>query len=483
MHRRARILLLALVAACGGGEDPQGPGGSPFISFVGGDRGRDTVQSTLTASLVVKVTQQGGDPVAPGTLVRFQDHAYLIGSGLTSLFVSPEEDGFFAFDVTDTTDAQGVVRVGIRLGTVAGAARLVVTVPGLGYADTARFQVQAGNAAGVRFLPKDTAVYVAGTARLRGTMVDRFGNPRPDPVSYTYLAGPGSATATGEVTGSGFGRVKVRVAGQGFIDTGFVSVVPPGEIASIRLEDPGGLAIFNLDGTGYVRLPDAGAPQFGRWPVWSADGGEIYYSKGTSFTPGRLYAMARSGAERRLFPSPPAGLVEEVWPAVDRAGGWILFNNMGGASGVWRASPDGATLQRLTVDTGLYTMQLYPSLSPDGLRFIANSSNGTRAFTMADGSASAWSAPGSHPKWSPDGALIAVQNYDGDVVVVTSTGLNPRSIASGRAYEQGSLVWSPDSKWLLGRHGSTQLLELVQVNSGMVLPLGFTASLAQADWR
>jgi WD40 repeat protein len=58
---------------------------------------------------------------------------------------------------------------------------------------------------------------------------------------------------------------------------------------------------------------------------------------------------------------------------------------------------------------------------------------------------------------------------------VNADGTNPRAVTpASRTYRASSIDWSPDSKWLIAR-SVAGVLDLVEVETGRVLPLGYTA--------
>jgi hypothetical protein len=46
---------------------------------------------------------------------------------------------------------------------------------------------------------------------------------------------------------------------------------------------------------------------------------------------------------------------------------------------------------------------------------------------------------------------------------------------ANRTYTEGSISWSADSKWLLAK-SNAGTLDLIEVDTGTVLPLGYTTS-------
>ena len=112
-------LLVALVAACGGGSEPAGPPAALVAVNSGPFEG--TVGEDLTGPLQVEVTDADGRGV-PGIVVRF---AVTAGSG--SVGVGSLGGSSFA----DTTDQDGAAEVLWTLGTAAGEQQASASVTGL----------------------------------------------------------------------------------------------------------------------------------------------------------------------------------------------------------------------------------------------------------------------------------------------------------------------------------------------------------------
>jgi len=70
-----------------------------------------------------------------------------------------------------------------------------VRAPALAVADSVPFDMLPGNPFEIRLSPADTALHVAATYSLAGLVVDRFGNERPEAVTFAAESTSVSAPA------------------------------------------------------------------------------------------------------------------------------------------------------------------------------------------------------------------------------------------------------------------------------------------------
>ena len=469
----------------GTGTEP----GLSSLTLLRGDGVTDTVLSLPAQALVVEVRGEGGALVS-GTVVRFQAltiegaNPYLLG-----VYVAPVTSQNFGSFVADSTDSRGRSSVLVQLGTRAGAAKLLVSVPEFGLQDTARFTVLPGKGTLVIVQPKDTALYVGRGFQSRATVGDRFGNPRSDPVSYSAGSTTISITSSGRVTGGGnFARAFYTANAQGGTDTGWVSVVPQGTLAALQVDSLAGhgpgIVTFNLDGSGYSWIGRGGS-YYNAAPSWAPSGTTLAFGGNPGFQTW-LYSSDLSGNERALLASGDSGLTIASWPAYSHDGTYIYFSGATTANfGLWRANADGTEPHLLYTDPSGLAWRSSPS--PDGTRLaFTNASTypaGVQVYTLATGSVSSWAVVGHTPRWSPANETVAfVTPYGGSVFVMSSDGTGVRQVTRvGRFYGETSLTWSPDGVWLAVRGPAS--LELVNVATGTTLPLGYSTSFIEPAWK
>ncbi len=480
-HARTIVTVAAACALASCGSDPIAELLQPTIVFERGHGQSDTVLATPLQSFVVGV-RNGGQPV-PGVVVRFEavSSPYSVNAPEPWVLVGEVDSPGFGPFASATTNANGSASVLIMMGTLAGTGRIAISVPDLSLQDTAQFTILPGAAAGVRVLPGDTALYVGNSARFQGRVVDRFGNPRTETATLSTSSAAITLSPTGTVQAMTFGRAAVIAQNGVWLDTGWVSVIPQGTLAVVRGDS---LCTVNLDGSQLHCLAQVSCAYGGCGPVWSAAGTEIAYGSAAQGV-SRIYAVSLAGSVRRLVPAPPATLVEEVWPSFG-SGGVVYFGGRPSPEnfGLWRVAADGSGPQSLLPVTG-YDLMWRPSPSPDGTRlaFVVPDPAGSaiRVLTLANSGVSAWSVPGQTPRWSPDGTRIAfIAPYQGPVWVMNPDGTGAHVVAPGPYLDAGA-SWSPDRNWLVAR--SFTSLELVNVTSGLVLPLGFTGAFTEAAWK
>jgi Tol biopolymer transport system component len=388
-------------------------------------------------------------------------------------------DAFEGF-AADTTDSAGRAGVVVRMGVAAGPGGVAVTVPRLALVDTAAYTILPGRAVFVTAEPADTAVRVSGTFGLRTQVADRFWNPRPDPITFSSLDPAASVTTAGVVGGQVVGRGRIVARAGAAWDTSWVSVVPNGVFAATEWQ---GLVISNFDGSGRQVLPLAGS-NGGYYPSWSS-AANLIITSGSRIT---LVRYPSGNTEQILSPS-DSGLVEEVWPAATRDGSRVYFAGTKDYAfmQVWRIAASGGTLERVSPDPNgdWYT---WPAPSPDGSRVALVTSGSLGYLRLAvmqvgTGILTPVGGPALSPRWAPQSDRIAyIQDTSGELWVVDADGGNGRRISPpNRAYAVG-LDWSPDEQWVVASALGSGI-ELVNVNTGAVLPLPGTYSLSQPAWR
>ena len=482
MSRRVRFALAVLgvpaltLLSCKESTGPTSTGNGPLgvgVTVVAGGGQRDTAYAQLLQALVLRIADSTGMP-APDEVVRFQSVPADSQPFMASAFVGAlTSQGFYTF-ATATTNDSGEAAILIQLGPVAGIGRVAVSVPRYGYEDTVTFTILPGNPVRLAGL-RDTALYAGHSGPLLAFVADQYGNRRPEAVTYQSLnTGVATVTGAGVVTAVSVGRatIIVQCATPSLKDSTHVNVVPVGTIAAVvggfRNFPAGSVVLMNLDGSGVTPVPQSAADN--QYLSWTPDGTTLLGHRGY-----HVFAMDLTGTARFVLPAADS-FSEDVWPRYTATGGgWIYFAGVRSSVALYRVRFDGTGLD--SVPTGFGT-QPYPS--PDGTRVAWSDGAQLHVYSYVTGTDAPLGIPGYAPHWSPDGTLIAYATGDpGTISVVKSDGTGQRALGAGAAFGW-AFDWSPDSQWLVVYSSS---IALIQVQTGLVLPLGYATGLGQPAWK
>ena len=462
-------LALALVCSCG---DPSGP--RPGLNLVQGGGASDTVGTRLSPPLTVQLLDSHRDPI-PGATVYF-------GTG-GPVLVSPLDDpGFVTNRLPVITNAAGQAAAWVQFKFSAGPGDVVVSATG--HELRLHYQVLPGAPAHVRAEPADTTLYVGGIVRFRPFITDAYGDRRSDTPSYQYQSLNSSLAITGadQARATVIGRGMVTVSALGFTDTLRASVIPTGRIAA-RVSNY--IFSMNLDGSSKDSIPNLPIPRSMDWSsvnrtfVLDVGGGANY-----------LIAMDTVGHYHRILTD---SLMRSEWyPRFSPNGSYIYFTGNDSVStcyGVWRLRPDGSALEQVVADTlhcGPYAYIGAPwpdyasSVSPDGTELVY-SGRTLRIRTLPSGDDTSLGVVGDVPRWSPTGEWIAYDSL-GILMLIHPDGTGHQALLDRRddQYPSPLFTWSPDGQWLL--YHTADRLVLVQVATGLQLPLSVTIGLMDPTW-
>jgi hypothetical protein len=371
----------------------------------------------------------------------------------------------------------------IVLGTLAGTARVVVSVPALEVVDTARFTVMPGNPYAVSVMPADTALYAGKSFTLRSGTVDRAGNPRPEPATWS-VPDAGIAVTGGSVVTAGptLGRYRIVAAGMGMADTGAVSVVPPGRlVAWSGTLGTGTLTAADVDGSNEATLATVNNDGIGIHPAWIPGTSSVVYTTlaGSVHT---LYVVGPDAAPKPFFAAAPPTVTNQAEPTPSADGKWLYFSAYDS-----RCVANDYCLSRARIDGSapellLTTPSRNPAPSPDGSKVAYRGSDGQiRVLAVATRTTSSWSVAGYQPAWSPDGSQIAFLDPTGAISLVAPDGTGARVLSPAVVSISGP-TWSPDSKWLLARP-NTGKAALIDPLTGATLPLGYFGTRIPASMK
>jgi hypothetical protein len=455
---------------------------------------------TVTASpfaVHVLVRDESNQPVS-GAIVTFA-RRYMVPSG-DVFAVSSTSTDFPAGAAKDTTDADGDAAVKLYRGIRPGTGYLYVEArfevdTAVVLRDSVVLTTKAGLPAGFSVSPRDTALYDGGSATIIAGLVDRFENPLPGAARLT--AATDGITVEGNTVHAAAGpsRQVVHVTYESLVDSAMISIVPRGTIAVRELCHTGPdsgyvFALLGLDGSDFrLLLPhtDSRALEASD-PQWGHDGQYLLFS---GDSPLSLYRMAMDGS---IAPIPVDPVVKYYFrPKETPDGAWLFFE---GAPEdllerhIYRARSDGSQLMRVLPEPS--THQHYggfPSPSPDGSQLAYSTDQekdqwGNTTVQLLDipsETVRSFGVGGTRPNWSPTGEWIAFGD-GAQLYVIHPDGTGLRQIsADGEGYQPWT-SWSPDGKWLVTEHYGPYI-ELIEVATGLRLPLLFTGYLAAPAWR
>jgi Tol biopolymer transport system component len=332
--------------------------------------------------------------------------------------------------------------------------------------------------------PPDTALYVGAHLRARGLMVNSFGDEYPS--THFRYAGPDSSASVdigGLVTGIAYGRARVVLTRSGLADTGWVSVVPAGELS---IAASGMVHVVNTDGSGYQAVASYGNYSGGP-SAWIPGGAGLLYQYADP-----MWQDSTSILAVDLAGSAPRLVAHGLNPRVSADGAWLYFQIVGD---VWRVHLDGSGRERVTTSAPVSGVA-NPDPSPDGTQLAFSRahwpSDGLAqvdVVTLASGAERTVAAMGMFPRWSPDGTRLAFWRWhsfgtlsEGEIVVVNADGTDAHTVsAPGRPYVEQAVDWSPDGRWLVAR--SYDIVDLIDVQTGLTLPLAFSSAFNLPSWR
>jgi hypothetical protein len=471
----APAAVVLLVAACTSSTSPAGKGAG--ITIIAGSGATDTIGATLKQALVVRIANSMIGGSNAHQVVQFSSIP-AARPGSATAYVADLTSGSPTTFVADSTSTVGEAGVQVFLGTQTGTAKILIAVPEDGFVDTASFSITPGKVAGITSGPADTALYVGKHATLHATALDRAGNPRPsDPVSYAVSYGPVSAAGP-VVTATALGPASVIATSSGFSDSTLVTVVPPGTLAAVS--DSGGIIMFNLDESGFRLVTRTPATDV----KWATSGTSLVFVCPQS---NGILAACTSDVSGNITVVDETDTTSDAWPFFSRDGTWIYYSHIGENGGVMsRIHPDGSANAVLT------TMEpgddYWPSPSPDGtmVPYVDLNSGHLRVLTIATGAVADLGIVAHSPQWSPNSDLIAYLDTDGgsgNIAVAHSNGSGARIVGSNLNSYGFDIDWSPDGQWIVGRNAATAHLDLINVTTNLVIPLGYTGLVGSPTWQ
>jgi hypothetical protein len=459
------ILLLTLLLACGGGgESTTAPNGTG-IRIVAGAPVTDTVLARPLQALVAEA-RLAGQPLV-GVVVRFEampspDTSRRFEQAVSVAKITQNTLGWV---VSDTTNSAGRASSLVQLGTIAGVARVVVSIPELGLADTAAFTVEPGNAARIFFTPRDTALLAGSSYNVSAWVTDRHGNKRSDPVTFTRGSNTASVDAAGHVTvGSTVGRGAATMTAGSVTDSARFVLLPAEPIALFYNDfGAGSIATARLDGSALKLLTAATQPAF---PNMSPTGDLIAYQQQEN-DGSVIYVVDGAGARRRLVDA------RLVWPQQSAHfsgdGQFIYFSGKAPGDGpaVWRVRVDGTSLTKI-VNILSNSSGGQIGVAPDGSRIAYSEYTGVTVMELATSAKTYLNGYGSFLEFSPDSKRLAY--LSSSIIVANANGTSPKQVTDALATFDAGLTWLPGGSWLLVRANFGPMIINISTGEAIRLP-------------
>ncbi|MBX3148495.1 MAG: PD40 domain-containing protein [Gemmatimonadales bacterium] len=476
------VVLGSLIAGCN--ANGPAPSDAAELRIVADPARTDTVDAEPTEPLLIEVRTEDGKPV-PNAAVEL---TVLPSEGGGVVWLRHFGTGIVDLAASDITDALGRTGAFVRMGNRPGTARVEVRVGGL--ADTLAFTVLPGRAATVALSAGDLVRYPGSRVTLQAVQRDRHDNPSTSAVTFS-VDNPSvvSVAAANELlAGPAYGTSNVTVRAAEATASIRLAVAPSGTLAA-RDEHSGAIVLFDLDGSNRRTLvaETAGHHGFVSY-AWMPGVDELVVSRSGELWQ-ELVRYGLNGAVTRI--SPPQGELpfHALAPSVPTDRSWIyFFANWRNSIDVWRLRPNGTQLQSVPIPD-LRDRAVAPAISPDGTRlaYVDASTWGPgelRVFTIGAGASSSWRLPGGVPSWSPAGDRIAYVDYARLIHTVAADGTGDRVVSSPlRTYVGGQLAWSPDGAWIAATSTETTRIELIQVATGITVPLFHTGGLSAPAWK
>jgi hypothetical protein len=475
----ALLAACALILSSCGDNEVFGPDLTvPGIHVISGNVG-DTVQARPVLALTVEGRGEGG-VLAAEKVIRFESVFGGAGEFIPGpvVFMSPLTSSFFGTFVAVTANSSGRASVLLSMGTVAGEAKILVSMPELGISDTVRIDVRPGNFTRVAFNVRDTTVTANASYALTARQADRFGNLRSEAAQMTTLTPTTCTLNGGQLTATAIGVCRV----EGFVgalkDTARASIVPVGRMAYVTF---GELGLVNTDGSGLRKILDVFDSSL--MPGWAPDGSALVIYEGDPFSNARLSIVDTNGVKVHTVGNGTL-MASAATGRFSPDGQTVYFSGRpigGDRITIWRMGRDATDLEIVASPGEQYVPAWRPSVSPNGQTVAFDRGGYIHLVNTTTLEQTPLNVPGYAPSFSPDGQTIAFLDNTG-LRVMNANGANVRTVVDGSYYEWQPPQWTSDGVWLLVM---TQFsgVRLIRASDGMIVPMKTPKNYNQATLK
>jgi Tol biopolymer transport system component len=248
------------------------------------------------------------------------------------------------------------------------------------------------------------------------------------------------------------------------------TIAANGSIAFINSHWRNLLQAYSL-ATGVPRTLDSHTP-FLWGPAISPDGRTVAFSRGDADGTWHLWSVPFGGGAPRQLPSTESG---EIYPRWLSDGRTLLFTTWNNPRRIGRVDIEGGPPVFLSFGPGDAN---YADPSPDGRSVVFSRSDreGERLYVapIAGGAPSLLTrSPGTTPRWSPDGSLVAFggsRGYGGGIFVIRPGDREGRRLTN----EGGWPVWWPDGRrvgYISVGPGGNEEIRVISIDGGAPLTL------------
>ena len=223
------------------------------------------------------------------------------------------------------------------------------------------------------------------------------------------------------------------------------------------------ICIINSDGKNFVNVTQ---PLGGLDPVWSPDGGSIFFASSRNGN-SEIYRMDANGKNWVNLTRHPA---RDMQPSISPNGKQLAFRSIREKPGIFLMNVDGSRLRHLSFGAR-------PSWSPDGQQIAFHASKDIWIIDVNGENLRNITGDGTGnfgPTWSPDGKQIAYGSWHNwaagevanleEIYVIDTTGERKTRLTRAQGLDTEP-VWSPDGKQIAFRSERNGLSRIYLMNA------------------